>query len=116
MINIKGSLLINKKGYEYIFSAMLDLGEKELKPLFEKEAYGTINFLVVSHDSLDNQKEELLRRGYTRDNEGDYDNVQHPLETNYIIDLPEGFKQVYGEVYDAFGDMRKEGKSFTRAA
>lgn len=25
-------------------------------------------------------------------------------------------KQVYGEVYDAFGDMRKEGKSFTRAA
>ena len=31
---------------------------------------------------------------------GDFDNVQHPLETNYTINLPEGFKQVYGEDID----------------
>lgn len=27
----------------------------------------------------------------------DYDNVQHPLETNYTIKLPVGYKQVYGD-------------------
>ena len=86
-----------KKGYENIFSEMLDLGEKELKPLFKTEEDGTINFLVVSHDSLKYQQEELLKRGYVRDEAGDFDNVLHPLETNYVIDLPEGFKQVFGE-------------------
>ena len=89
-----------KKGYENIFGAMLDLGEKELKPLFEKEADGTINFLVVSHDSIENQQEELFNRGYTKDEAGDYDNVQHPLETNYTIELPIGYNQVFGENLD----------------
>ena len=83
---------------------MLDVGEEELKPLFKKEEDGTINFLVVSHDSLKYQAEELLKRGYTRDEAGDYDNVQHPLETNYTIELPDGFKQVYG---DNLSDGRK---------
>ncbi len=93
-----------KNGYENIFSSMLDVGEKELKPLFKKEEDGTINFLVVSHDSLKYQTLELLKRGYTKDEVGDYDNVHHPKETNYIIDLPDGFKQVYGENYS---DRRK---------
>lgn len=86
-----------KNGYENIFSSMVDLGEKKLKPLFEKEEDGSINFLVVSHDSLKYQQEELLRRGYVRDEAGDYDNVIHPQETNYTIELPEGFKQVFGD-------------------
>ena len=86
-----------KNGYEDIFSSMLDLGEKELKPLFDKDEDGTINFLVVSHDSLKYQQEELLRRGYIRDEASDFDNVQHPLETDYKINLPKGYKQVYGE-------------------
>lgn len=89
-----------KKGYENIFSQMLDLSEKELLPLFEKEKDGSINFLVVSHDSLEYQAEELKKRGYTRDEAGDFDNVQHPFETNYEINLPDGFKQVYGENLD----------------
>lgn len=89
-----------KKGYENIFSQMLDLSEKELLPLFEKEKDGSINFLVVSHDSLEYQADELKKRGYTRDEAGDFDNVQHPLETNYEINLPDGFKQVYGENLD----------------
>lgn len=95
-----------KNSYENIFSEMLDLGEKELKPLFDKEEDGTINFLVVSHDSLKNQQEELLKRGYTRDKAGDFDNVQHPLETNYVIDLPKGYKQVYGFEYPDIVKMR----------
>ena len=89
-----------KKGHEDIFSSMLDVGEKELRPLFDKEDDGTINFLVVSHDSLKYQQEELLKRGYVRDEAGDYDNVQHPLETNYTIKLPDGFMQKYGEEFN----------------
>lgn len=89
-----------KNGYENIFSQMLDLSERELQPLFKKDENGEINFLVVSHDSLEYQTEELQRRGYVRDDAGDFDNVQHPLETNYTINLPEGFKQVYGDDID----------------
>lgn len=89
-----------KKGYEYIFPKMFDLGEKELLPLFKKEEDGKVNFLVVSHDSLKYQEEELLRRGYIKDECEDYDNVQHPLDTNYVIELKEGYKQVYGDLFD----------------
>ncbi|MDE6292855.1 MAG: GNAT family N-acetyltransferase [Bacilli bacterium] len=89
-----------KRGYEYIFKDMLDLAEKELTPLFERDENGEINFLVVSHDSLTYQAEELKSRGYVKDTKGDFDNCQHPMETNYIIDLPEGFKQVYGNNID----------------
>ena len=88
-----------KNGYESIFSQMLDLAEQELLPLFERDENGEIDFLVVSHDSLGYQQEELLKRGYTRDDAGDFDNVAKPLETNYEINLPEGFKQVYGYDY-----------------
>ena len=48
-----------KTGYENIFSQMIDLSEKELQPLFKRDENGDINFLVVSHDSLTYQKEEL---------------------------------------------------------
>ena len=95
-----------KTGYENIFSKMLDLGELELQPLFERDENGEINFLVVSHDSLEYQKEELEKRGYIRDEAGDFDNVAKPLETNYEIKLPEGFKQVYGYDYPDIVKMR----------
>ena len=95
-----------KRGYEYIFPQMLDLAEKELLPLFKADENGIINFLVVSHDSLGYQAEELVKRGYIRDEAGDYDNVALPQETNYIIDLPEGFKQVFGEDYPDIVKMR----------
>ena len=95
-----------KEGYEYIFPQMLDLAEKELQPLFKEDLDGQINFCVVSHDSLKYQAEELIKRGYVRDNEGDYDNVAHPLETNYKIELPDGFKQVYGYDYPEIFKMR----------
>ena len=95
-----------KTGYENVFSQMLDLGELELQPLFERDENGEINFLVVSHDSLEYQKEELEKRGYIRDEAGDFDNVAKPLETNYEIKLPEGFKQVYGYDYPDIVKMR----------
>lgn len=89
-----------REGYENIFSKMVELSEQELQPLFKVEDDGTIDFLVISHDSLKYQSEELLSRGYVKDEAEDYDNVQHPLEKNYTIELPEGFKQVYGEGLD----------------
>ena len=95
-----------KRGYEHIFSQMLDLAEKELLPLFKADENEVINFLVVSHDSLRYQAEELIRRGYTREEAGDYDNVALPQETNYFIDLPEGYKQVFGEDYPDIVKMR----------
>ena len=95
-----------KKGYENIFSHMLDLAEKELLPLFEKGENGEIDFLVVSHDSLKYQAEELKKRGYVRDEAGDFDNVAFPLKTDYTINLSEGFKQVYGFDYPDIVKMR----------
>lgn len=86
-----------KTGYEYIFSEMLDLAEEKPKQLFDKKANGKIDFLVISHNSLKYQAEELQKRGYQKDIVQDYDNVQKPLETNHIIQLPKGFKQIYGE-------------------
>jgi N-acetylglutamate synthase-like GNAT family acetyltransferase len=85
---------------------MLDLAEKELLPLFKADENGVINFLVVSHDSLGYQAEELIRRGYTRDEAGDYDNVALPQQTNYVIELPKGFNQVFGENYPDIVKMR----------
>ena len=95
-----------KTGYEYIFSKMLDLAEKELLPLFEKDENGEINFLVVSHDSLEYQAKELIKRGYSRDKASDFDNVVNSLEKNYEIKLPEGFNQVYGYNYPDVVKMR----------
>lgn len=95
-----------KPGYEDIFKDMLDLAEKELIPLFEKDENGKIDFLVVSHDSLGYQGDELLRRGYVRDSKGDYDNVCYPQELDVDISLPDGFKQVYGYNYPEIVKMR----------
>ena len=89
-----------KNGYEYIFPEMLNLAEEKLKPLFVEKENGKIDFLVFSHDSLEYQAKELVVRGYHRDNEGDYDNASKPLETNYVIDLPKGFRHTFGEEFD----------------
>lgn len=86
-----------RNGYEEIFGKMLEIGEKELLPLFKEDKDGNVNFLVISHDSLMYQREELLRRGYVQDKVKDYDNVMHVSEKDYTIHLPKGYYQVYGE-------------------
>lgn len=89
-----------KNGYEYIFPEMLDLAEEKLKPLFDKKENGKIDFCVVSHDCLKYQADELIKRGYKKGEDSDYDNVAKPLETNYIINLPEGFYLSFGEEFE----------------
>lgn len=89
-----------KQGYEYIFPKMIDVAEEKLISLFNKKENGKVDFLVISHDSLEYQAQELLKRGYKKDKDKDYDNRQNPLENTENIKLRNGFKQVYGENLD----------------
>ena len=95
-----------RKGYEYLFPEMLDVAERELLPLFTPGADGSIDFLVIAHDSLTHEGEELTRRGYVRDEEGDCDNLQRPQEKDYDLTPPAGFRQVYGEGLDETEKVR----------
>ena len=88
-----------KKGYEDLFKTILAYAEEHCRPLFKKEEDGSINFLVVTNDSLKYRVEELEKQGYVREKEGDYDNYVYPQEINVTVDLPEGFKLVYGDEY-----------------
>ena len=86
-----------RKGYEHIYPQMLDLAEEELLPVMERDEKGQTILSVVSHESLTYQAVELEKRGYIRQAESDYDNVLHPLENDYPIQLPKGFYQSYGK-------------------
>ena len=85
-----------KKGYESVFPKMVDFAEKNLIPMLKENEDGTYDLYVISHDSLTYQAKELEKRGYVKEKEQDYDNVQHPLENEYKIALPKGFHQSYG--------------------
>lgn len=88
-----------KKGYEDLYKSIVSFAEENCKPLFKKEEDGTIDFLVISNDSLEYRKEFLEENGYTRQQEEDYDNYIYPEEIDVTVDLPEGFKLVYGNDY-----------------
>ena len=88
-----------KNGFEHLFSSILEYAEKNCLPLFNKSEDGTIDFLVISNDSLNYRKEILLNSGYKRQIEEDYDNYVYPMEASVSIDLPNGFKLLYGEEY-----------------
>ena len=88
-----------KNRYEDLFKEIVNYAEKNCKPLFEKEEDGSIDFLVVVNDSLKYKKEFLENNGYLRQIEEDYDNYVYPQEINVSIDLPEGYKLVYGDEY-----------------
>ena len=85
---------------ENIFEEILDYAEENCKPLFEVKDDKTIDFLVVSNDSLKYREDILIKKGYKKQEEQDYDNYIYPLEFEVNIKLPEGFKLVYGNEYD----------------
>lgn len=89
-----------KKGFEHLFSTMLAYAEQNCLPLFEKAEDGSVDFLVIANDSLTYRQDILLHSGYERQTEEDYDNFVYPLETSVLVDLPEGFKLLYGDEYD----------------
>lgn len=88
-----------KKGYESLYKSIVSYAEENCKPLFKKESDGTIDFLVIANDSLKYRKEVLEENGYTKQAEEDFDNYVYPQETNVTVDLPEGYKLVYGNEY-----------------
>ena len=88
-----------RKGYENLFESIVNYAEENLKPLFKKEEDGSIDFLIIANDSLKYRKEYLEQNGYIRQQEEDYDNYVYPQEVNVSIELPEGYKMVYGDEY-----------------
>ena len=88
-----------KKGCEDLYKSIVDYAEEYCKPLFKKEDNGSIDFLVIANDSLKYRKEYLEQNGYVRQKEEDYDNYVYPQEVNISVNLPEGFKLVYGDEY-----------------
>ena len=88
-----------KNGYEDLFESIVSYAEENCKPLFEKDADGSIDFLVIANDSLKYRKEFLEMNGYSRQQEEDYDNYVYPKNTDVSIDLPKGYKLVYGDEY-----------------
>ncbi|MBP3704246.1 MAG: hypothetical protein J6I98_01820, partial [Clostridia bacterium] len=86
-----------KNGYEALFPEILTYAENNCFGLFSREEDGSVEFMFVTNDSLTYCAEELLRRGYTKQEEQDYDNFALPLEDKIEINLPEGFRIVYGE-------------------
>ena len=83
-----------KNGYEDLFESIVSYAEENCKPLFEKDADGSIDFLVIANDSLKYRKEFLEMNGYSRQQEEDYDNYVYPKNTDVSIDLPKGYKLV----------------------
>ena len=88
-----------KNGYEHLFSSILSYSESNCLPLFERAEDGSVDFLFVTNDSLSYMGDILTALGYERQIEADYDNYVYPLGTNVTVDLPEGFKLLYGEEY-----------------
>ena len=88
-----------KNGYEDLFESIVSYAEGNCKPLFEKDIDGSIDFLVIANDSLKYRKELLEKNGYSRQQEEDYDNYVYPQNIDVSIDLPKGYKLVYGEQY-----------------
>ena len=88
-----------KNGYENLYNSIVSYAEENCKPLFKKEEDGTIDFLVITNDSLKYRKEILEQKGYTRQSEEDYDNFIYPQKTDIEISLPDGYKLVYGNEY-----------------
>ena len=88
-----------KKGYESLYKTVVSYAEENCKPLFKKENDGKIDFLVIANDSLKYRKEYLEQNGYKREEASDYDNYVYPQEINVKVELPKGYKLVYGDEY-----------------
>jgi len=88
-----------KSGCEYLFDTLLAYSEKNCLPLFNKAPDGSVKFWVAVSDSFGYMQKSLISNGYQRYAEEDYDNYVYPLKADVTVDLPEGFKLLYGEEY-----------------
>ena len=88
-----------KEGYESLYKSIVEYSEENCRPLFEKNENGFIDFLVIANDSLKYREDVLKQIGYTKQIEEDYDNFVYPQEIDVTVELPSGFKLVYGDEY-----------------
>ena len=88
-----------KSGFKALYEDMVKYAEENCKPLFETCDDGTIDFCVILHDSLKDRVETLKKLGYKKQLGEDYDNYVYPQKTNVSIDLPCGYRVVYGDEY-----------------
>lgn len=93
-----------KKGYEDLYKSIVSYAEENCKPLFEQAADGSIDFLVITNDSLKDRIRILEETGYIRQKEEDYDNYVYPQETTVDVNLPTGYKLLYGNEYPNEGN------------
>lgn len=89
-----------KKEYEELYKLMIKFAEENCRELFTKNEDGTIDFLVIANDSLKYRQDVLKANGYKKQVEEDYDNYVYPQETDVLIDLPDGYKLLYGNEYN----------------
>lgn len=88
-----------RSGFEHLFPSLLDFSETHCLPLFTKSPNGSVKFWVAVCDSLGYMTDLLQESGYTRYAEEDYNNFVNPLEMNVSVDLPDGFRLLYGDAY-----------------
>lgn len=89
-----------KNGFEFLFPSILSYSEQHCLPLFRKADDGSVKFWVAVSDGLTYMQDILRDSGYSRYAEEDYDNSVCPSNVCVSVDLPEGFKLLYGEEYD----------------
>ena len=85
---------------EELYQSIVRYAEENCKPLFATEEDGSIDFLVINHDSLKNRCDILGQLGYEKQVEEDYDNFVYPQLSDVSIKLPDGYRLVYGDEYD----------------
>ena len=88
-----------RKDFRHLFPEILSYSEKNCLPLFHREEDGSVDFLVVVHDSLTDMTEHLSQMGYKKQAEQDYDNYVYPQEIQVSVNLPQGFRLLYGHEY-----------------
>lgn len=88
-----------KSDYGALYKTIVSYAEEHCKPLFETLEDGSIDFLVITNDSLKDRTRILEENGYIRQKEEDYDNYVYPQETNIEVNLPIGYKLLYGNEY-----------------
>ena len=88
-----------KNEFEELYEDMVKYAEENCKPLFEVAKDGSIDFCVILHDSFQNRIEILKKLGYEKQAGEDYDNYVYPQKIDVSIELPDGYRLVYGNEY-----------------
>jgi len=88
-----------KRGFESLFPSVIDFSEKYCRSLFSGAADGSVKFWVAVSERFAYMQEMLTDRGYSRYKEKEYMNCIILTESDSSIELPEGFRLLYGEEY-----------------